>query len=114
MTAPLETIIKEMEERYMHTTPSDTLVCEFHQLHQDKKERVKEFAGRIEKLFKKLVDQLPERYPDRSLLKDRLFYGMQQHLRDSLGLCFRILNAIIHSYLKQLALQRSKVKEEGH
>ena len=89
LTAPLETIIKEMEERYVRTTPPDTLVCEFHQLHQDKRERVKEFAGRIEKLFKKLVDQLPERYPDRSLLKDRLFYGMQQHLRDSLRFMFQ-------------------------
>ena len=89
LTAPLETIIKEMEERYVRTTPPDTLVCEFHQLHQDKRERVKEFASRIEKLFKKLVDQLPERYPDRSLLKDRLFYGMQQHLRDSLRFMFQ-------------------------
>ena len=84
LTYPLETIIKEMEERYVPTTPPDTLVCEFHQLHQDKKECVKEFAGRIEKLFKKLVYQFPERYPDRSLFKDHLFYGMQQHLRDSL------------------------------
>ena len=89
LTAPLDSIIKEMEERYVRTTPPDTLVCEFHQLHQEKKERVKEFAGRIEKLFKKLVDQLPERYPDRSLLKDRLFYGMQQHLRDSLRFMFQ-------------------------
>ena len=73
----------------MRTTPPDTLVCEFHQLHQEKKERVKEFAGRIEKLFKKLVDQLPERYPDKSLLKDHLFYGMQQHLQDSLRFMFQ-------------------------
>ena len=77
LTAPLDSIINEMEERYVRTTPPDTLVCEFHQLHQEKKEHVKEFAGRIEKLFKKLVDQLPERYPDKSLLKDCLFYGMQ-------------------------------------
>ena len=57
LTAPLDSIIKKMEERYVCTTPPDTLVCEFHQLHQEKKERVKEFAGRIEKLSKKLVDQ---------------------------------------------------------
>ena len=80
LTAPLDSIIKEMEEKYVHITPPDALVCEFHQLHQEKKERIKEFAGRIEKLFKKLVDQLPERYPDKSLLKDHLFYGMQQQL----------------------------------
>ena len=89
LTAPLDTIIKEMEERYLHTTPPATLVCDFHQLHQEKKERVKEFAGRIEKLFNKLVDQLPERYPDKSLLKDHLFCGMQQHLRDSLRFMFQ-------------------------
>ena len=52
LTAPLDSIIKEMEERYVRTTPPDTLVCEFHQLHQEKKEPVKEFAGRIEKLQK--------------------------------------------------------------
>ena len=78
-----------MEERYVRTTPPDTLVCDFHQLHQQKKEHVKEFGGRIEKLFKKLADQLPEQYPDKSLLKDCLFYGMQQHLRDSLRFMFQ-------------------------
>ena len=30
LTAPLDTIIKEMEERHVRTTPPDTLVCEFH------------------------------------------------------------------------------------
>ena len=84
LTSPLETIITEMEERYVRTAPPNTLVCEFHQLHQDRKERVKEFAGCIEKLYKRLVDQLPERYPDKGLLKDHLFYGMNQHLCDSL------------------------------
>ena len=89
LTAPLDSIIKEMEERYVRTTPPDTLVWDFHQLHQEKKECVKEFAGRIEKLFKKLADQLPERYPDKGLLNDCLFYGMQQHLRDSLRFMFQ-------------------------
>ena len=65
----------------MCTAPPDTFVCEFHQLSQDRKERVKEFAGRIEKL--------PERYPDKGLLKDRLFYGMNQHLCDSLRFMFQ-------------------------
>ena len=88
LTAPLDSIIKEMEGRYVCTTPPDNLVCDFHQLHQEKKERVKEFAGRIEKLFKKIVDQLPEWYRDKSLLKDCLFYRMQQHLRDSLRFMF--------------------------
>ena len=52
LTAPLDSIIKEMEERYVHTTPPDTLVCEFHQLHQEKKERVKEFAVELKNYSK--------------------------------------------------------------
>ena len=89
LTSPLDTVIMEMEERYVRKAPPDTLVCEFHQLSQDKKERVKEFPSHIEKLYKRLVDQLPDRYPDKGLLKDRLFYGMNQHLRDSLCFMFQ-------------------------
>ena len=73
LTSPLDTIIMEMDERYVRTAPPDTLVCEFHQLSQDRKEHVKEFAGRIEKLYKRLVDQLPDRYPDKGLLKESSF-----------------------------------------
>ena len=50
---------------------------------------MKEFAGHIEKLYKRLVDQLPERYPDKGLLKDCLFYGMNQHLHDSSHFMFQ-------------------------
>ena len=35
------------------------------------------------------MDQLPERYPNKGLLKDCLFYGMNQHLRDSLRFMFQ-------------------------
>ena len=105
-----------MEERYVCTTPPDTLVCEFHQLHQEKKERVKEFAGQIEKLFKKLVDQLPERYLDKSLLKDCLFYGMQQHLQDSLRFMFQDPKCDYTQLLKaasaaEIESERSRVLE---
>ena len=50
---------------------------------------MKEFAGRIEKIYKRLVDQLLDRYPDKGLLKYSLFYGMHQHLRDSLCFMFQ-------------------------
>ena len=89
LTSPLEMIIMEMKERYVRMAPPDTLVFEFHQLSQDKKERVKELAGQIEKLYNRLVDQLPERYPDKGLLKDHLFYGMNQNLCDSLCFMFQ-------------------------
>ena len=45
---------------------------------------MRDFAGRIERIFRRLQLQVPERYPDESLLKDRLFYGMHQTLTDSL------------------------------
>ena len=60
LTSPLDTIIKEMEERFIRNIPPDALVCEFHQLLQGKHEKIKEFMGRIEKLYKKLMDQLPD------------------------------------------------------
>ena len=77
-------MIDELVERYCITATHDTLVCEFHQLSQDHNEMIREFAGRIKKVFKKLQRQIPERYPDKLLLKDRLFHGMNQHLKDSL------------------------------
>ena len=41
LASQLETIIMEMEERYVRTAPPDTLMCEFHQLSQDKKKTCK-------------------------------------------------------------------------
>ena len=89
LTSPLDTIIKEMEERFVRNIPPDALVCEFHQLQQGRHEKIKEFAGRIEKLYKKLMDQLPDRYPDKALMKDHLFYGMHPYMRDSLRFLFQ-------------------------
>ena len=89
LTSPLDTIVKEMEERFVRNIPPDALVCEFHQLQQGKHEKIKEFAGRIEKLYKKLMDQLPDGYPDKALMKDRLFYGMHPYMRDSLRFLFQ-------------------------
>ena len=81
-------MISELTERYTKTAPADTLVCEFHQLQQEKSESIRQFAGRIEKLFKRLQLQIPDRYPDKSMMKDRLFYGMQGDLKSSLRYLF--------------------------
>ena len=89
LTSPLDTIVKEMEERFVRNIPPDALVCEFHQLQQGRHEKIKEFAGRIEKLYKKLMDQLPDQYPDKALMKDHLFYGMHPYMRDSLRFLFQ-------------------------
>ena len=80
----MDTIVEKLTERYCTQAPHDALICQFYQLVQDKGELVRDFAGRIEKIFRKLQLQVPERYPDESLLKDRLFYGMHQSMKDSL------------------------------
>ena len=74
-------MIDELVERYCVTATHDTLICEFHQLTQERNNRIREFARRIENIFKKLRKQIPERYRDKTLLKDRLFHGMHQHLQ---------------------------------
>ena len=84
LDSPLDHIVEQLAERYMTAAAADTLVCQFHQLVQEKNEPIRDFAGQIEKIFKKLQLQIPEWYPDETLLKDRLFYGMHQHMKDSL------------------------------
>ena len=43
---------------------------------------MQKFAGRLEKLYKKLAIKFPERY-NLHLLTERLFFGMSQQLRDN-------------------------------
>ena len=88
LESSLDVMIDELTEGYTKTATTDTLVCEFHQMKQDKSESIRCFAGQIEKLFKKLQVQIPERYPDRLMLKDRLFHGMHPELKGSLRFLF--------------------------
>ena len=81
LDAPLD---EKLMDRYSTQAPEDALICQFHQMSQDKGETIWEFAGRIEKVLKKLQQQVPERYPDELLLKDHLFYGMHAHLNNYL------------------------------
>ena len=44
---------------------------------------IQQFAGRIELKYKKLIALYPGRY-NPEMLKECLFYGMTQHLRNSM------------------------------
>ena len=112
LDSPLDVMIDELVERYCVTAMHDTLICEFHQLTQDKNERICEFAGRIEKIFKKLRKQIPERYRDKTLLKDRLFHGMHQHLKDSLRYLYTQVS-VTYSELLQAAYAAEVEAEKG-
>ena len=105
-------MIDDLVERYCVTATHDTLVCEFHQLSQERNERIREFAGRIEKVFKKLQHQIPERYPDKVLLKDRLFHGMNQHLKDSLRYLYT-QSSVTYANLLQAAYAAEVEAEKG-
>ena len=112
LDSPLDVMIDELVERYCVTATHDTLVCEFHQLSQERNERIREFAGRIEKVFKKLQRQIPERYPDKLLLKDRLFHGMNQHLKDSLRYLYT-QSSVTYANLLQTAYAAEVEAEKG-
>ena len=105
-------MIDELVERYCVTVTHDTLICEFHQLTQERNERIREFAGRIEKIFKKLRKQIPECYRDKTLLKDRLFHGMHQHLKDSLRYLYT-QTSVTYSELLQAAYAAEVEAEKG-
>ena len=49
---------------------------------------MKVFAGRLEQLYCKLQERFPGKY-DSKQLKDRLFYGMSQHLQDSMQFLYK-------------------------
>ena len=66
---------------------TDNLQQEYYQLQQVKGEKIQQIASRLETKYWKLEENFPERY-DHKHLKDRLFYGMHQHLRDSIRLLY--------------------------
>ena len=80
-TSPAE-IIRNFKTRFALTSTSTKLQSDFFQIEQNKGERVQKFAGRLEKLYKKLAIKFPERY-NLHLLTERLFFGMSQQLRDN-------------------------------
>ena len=62
---------------------ADHLKQEFYQLTQGKTKKVWQFAGRLEAKYKQLREKIPQTYEKR-ILKERLFHGMHQDLRDAM------------------------------
>ena len=79
----LDVIIRALERRYGKGQTTDRIQQEFYQLSQERGETIQQFAGRIELKYKKLVELYPGWYTE-EMLKERLFYGMIQHLRNSI------------------------------
>ena len=75
----LTTIIDALDMRYGKGQSTDRIQQEFYQLSQERGETIQQFTGRMELKYKKLVELYPGRYT-KDILKERLFYGMTQHL----------------------------------
>ena len=84
----LDVIIRALERRYGKGQTTDRIQQEFYQLSQERGETIQQFAGRIELKYKKLVELYPGRYTE-EMLKERLFYGMTQHLRNSMRYLYK-------------------------
>ena len=67
--------------RYGKGQMTDKLQQEFYQFTQEHNEGVQQFAGQLEFKYKQLICPYPNKY-NLNILKERLFYGMTQHLRD--------------------------------
>ena len=84
----LPVLIEALEQRYGQGQSADKLQQDFYQLSQERNEQIQQFAGRLEFKYKKLVVLYPDRYTPH-ILKERLFYGMTQHLRNSMRYLFK-------------------------
>ena len=84
----LPVLMEALETRYGKGQMTDKLQQEFYQLTQEHNESVQQFAGWLEFKYKQLICHYPDRY-NLNILKERLFYGMTQHLRDSMRYLYK-------------------------
>ena len=70
----LEVILKAIEKRFGKKLTGDRLQQDFYQLTQERGEKIKTFASRLEHIYRKLQDRFPGKY-DIKQMKDHLFLG---------------------------------------
>ena len=78
----LDAMLQQLENRFGLGESVDILQQEFHQMMQTQKEKVNEFGSKLEHKFRLLQEKCPGRYGS-DALKERLFHGMIDKLRDS-------------------------------
>ena len=75
----VETLLDKVEDRFGEKWTIDGLQQDFYKIAQDKNEKVRQFAGRLEAQFKKLREKVPGHYAH-SMLKEHLFHRMNQQI----------------------------------
>ena len=104
----VETLLEKVEDRFGEKWTADGLQQDFYKTTQGKNERVRQFTGRFKAQFKKLKEKVPGCY-DNSMLKERLFHGMHQQLKDSIQFCYKI-EETTYEELFQEAVEAEKEK----
>ena len=86
--ANLDDILEKVEKHFGKQLSGDHLQQEFYQLAQDKNEKVRKFAGRLEQKYKYLKEKFPDKYQTKDL-KDRLFHRMHPHICESMRFLYK-------------------------
>ena len=73
-------ILDWVEERFGKAPTADRIQQEFYLLGQDPVEKVQKSASHLDQCYRKLQ----AKFPCQKQLKDRLFFGIHQHLHDSM------------------------------
>ena len=113
----LSAMINQLEGRFMEKETTDILLQEFHQMMMGPKEKVHEFGGKLEYKFRLLQERCPGRY-NMAQLKDHLFHGMTDKLRDSVRYLFtnpavdfnQLLKAAMACEIEATSRQATKAK----
>ena len=113
----LSAMINQLEGRFMEKETTDILLQEFHQMMMGPKDKVHEFGGKLEYKFRLLQERCPGRY-NMAQLKDRLFHGMTDKLRDSVRYLFtnptvdfnQLLKAAMTCEIETTSRQATKAK----
>ena len=107
----VETLLDKVEDQFGEKWTVDGLQQDFYKIAQDKNEKVRQFAGRLEAQFKKLKEKVPGHY-DHSMLKERLFHGMNQQIRDSTRFCYKREETTYEELFRE-AIEAEKEKNMG-
>ena len=63
----LDDILEKVKKLFGKNLPGDCLQQEFYQLSQDRNEKVRKFAGRLEQKYKYLKEKFPDKYQTKDL-----------------------------------------------
>ena len=107
----LSDILEKVEKRFGKQLSGDRLQQEFYQLSQEKSEKIRQFAGRLEQKFKYLKEKFPDRYQTTDL-KDRLFHGMHPNIRESMRFLYKKPEVSYEEFLSE-TLEAEKDCSDG-